>query len=73
MSGTWNNGMMEYWNIGFYRIFSIYYSFSMIGFAIKPLHSIIPKRTISLFHYSNIPVFQYLLWGADPNDRSQVG
>ena len=52
MPRTWNNGMMEYWNVDFKEIFSFMeFDFKKI-FPINHCH-IFPEPIVPSFHYSN--------------------
>lgn len=59
MSPLWNNGMMEFWNVGF-KVEDIHLILNALGDAAR-----LSTTHLSHFfntHYSSIPVFQYSNW-----------
>ncbi|RZB36595.1 MAG: hypothetical protein SRB2_02091 [Desulfobacteraceae bacterium Eth-SRB2] len=57
----WNNGIVEFWKVGFKRILASFNFIVNTNFTINPiLH-------YPITHYSIIPAFHHSNWGETPN------
>jgi hypothetical protein len=56
MWSRWNNGMVEYWNVGLNK--ELMHFIASLSKGILPIdqYPIFPERIIPSFHYSNIPI-----------------
>ena len=70
MLHTWNDGMMEYWNVGFQRKFFIYNHLELpyqYAFYKYPCLRATHRQALYHFHitqYSIVPLFQHSNCGA---------